>query len=789
MSESIIVNQLKPPFLLVLVLALVGFALLYGGMELLLLGGSLYYLCSGLAILLVAWMSWNRNPAAVVSYLVLLISTVIWSIYEVGYDVWALIPRIVAPTFFAGLFLLPVYRRKLKVNRLIYLMTITVMLVAMALLAFSYSITRYTPQSINFTKENLSRHEEGLIHNWSSLGGTDTGSKHIDAAQIHRGNLSELELAWTYKISQEVDSEVTLGSVTPLSINGRLYFCASNNLLITLDADTGEEIWRYDPHTDLEHVPYKTCRGVAYHTSKERKNMACRSRILAGTLDNRLLAVDAQTGAVCDDFGRDGFVDLNAGLGNILPGYRYVTSPPTVLGDVAVVGGFVFDNQSTDEPSGVVKGFDVETGDLLWAWDFLSPKGISWDSSMPNFPKNTPNFWSLGIGDADLGLVYLPTGNTPPDFYGGHRTPAQDRYGSSVVALDVTTGDLRWSFQTVHHDLWDYDVPAQPIFVEWGSGAEQIPALILATKRGEIFILDRRNGEPLTSVVERLVPQGNLPNGEWTSKTQPFSVGFPSFAPDDLSEKSMWGATPLDQLWCRIRFLGSRYEGKFTPQSEQGALNYPGNFGVFNWGGMSLDTRRGVLVVNASYFPWYLQLIKRPKADRLGIVPYGEPSTPPELRTGGSEIYYAQAGTPYAVDSRPFTSPLGYPCHQPPWGELAAIDLASRTIIWRRPLGTTEDVAPFGLPLPTGVFNIGGAITTSSGLIFIGAAIDDYIRAFDVNTGEELWKSRLPAGGQATPVSYVTPSGRQFVVISAGGHGALATKLGDYIVAYALPRP
>ena len=332
MSESIIVNQLKPPFLLVLVLALVGFALVYGGMELLLLGGSLYYLCSGLAILLVAWMSWNRNPAAVVSYLVLLISTVIWSIYEVGYDVWALIPRIVAPTFFAGLFLLPVYRRKLKVNRLIYLMTITVMFVAMALLAFSYSITRYTPQSINFTKENLSRHEEGLIHNWSSLGGTDTGSKHIDAAQIHRGNLSELELAWTYKISQEVDSEVTLGSVTPLSINGRLYFCASNNLLITLDAETGEEIWRYDPHTDLEHVPYKTCRGVAYHTSKERKNMACRSRILAGTLDNRLLAVDAQTGAVCDDFGRDGFVDLNAGLGNILPGYRYVTSPPTVLG-------------------------------------------------------------------------------------------------------------------------------------------------------------------------------------------------------------------------------------------------------------------------------------------------------------------------------------------------------------------------------------------------------------------------------------------------------------------------
>ena len=300
-------------------------------------------------------------------------------------------------------------------------------------------------------------------------------------------------------------------------------------------------------------------------------------------------------------------------------------------------------------------------------------------------------------------------------------------------------------------------------------------------------MLDRRDGKALTEVEEQSVPQTDLPEGEWLSKTQPFSVGFPSFSPDDLNEKTMWGATPIDQLWCRIKLLETKYEGKFTPQSEQGALNYPGNFGVFNWGGMSADTTRDILVVNTAYFPWYQKLIKREEADKLGIVPYGESSEIKYISTG-PEIYYAQAGTPYAVDSRPFASPLGYPCHAPPWGELAAIDLKSQKIMWKRPLGTTEEVAPFGLALPTGVFNIGGPITTSQGLIFIGAAIDDHFRAFNINNGEELWKAKLPAGGQATPISYVSSSGKQYVVIAAGGHAPLDTKLGDYIVAYALSR-
>ena len=785
--EKSFLNQPKPFLVFSLVFSIIGLFLFLGGVQLMFLGGSLYYLLSGIILLVIAWTGLNNKASAAILYQLLLAATIVWSIYEVGFDVWGLIPRLVAPAVLGVIFLLPPIQKRLSLNKLINLITSIVMLLVLVLLGFSFFNSTFKAKSEDLSYENFHAKPIDSIFNWTSVGGSLTGSKHVEASQINRGNVTELKPAWVYKVSSAEDSDITLSSVTPLSVDDRLFFCASNNLLISLDAETGEEIWKYDPKTDLEHVPYKSCRGVAFHASNKNDKQSCQARIVAGTLDNRLLAVDANTGLPCNDFGKNGVIDLNIGLGEILPGYRYVTSPPTIMKNIVIVGGFIYDNQSAYEPSGVVKAFDVATGELLWAWDFLSPKGIKWDPSQPNFVKNTPNFWSIGAGDEDLGLVYLPTGNTPPDFYGGHRSPEQDRYASSVVALDISTGDVKWSFQTVYHDVWDYDVPSQPVLVNWNSESERIPALILATKRGEIFVLDRRDGKPLTEIEERSVPQTNLPEGEWLSKTQPFSVGFPSFAPDDLNEKKMWGATPIDQLWCRIKLLETRYEGKFTPQSEQGALNYPGNFGVFNWGGMSADTTRDILVVNTAYFPWYQRLIKREEADKLGIVPYGESSEINNV-SSGPEIYYAQAGTPYAVDSRPFTSPLGYPCHAPPWGELAAIDLKSQKIMWKRPLGTTEEVAPFGLALPTGVFNIGGPITTSQGLIFIGAAIDDHFRAFNINNGEELWKAKLPAGGQATPISYVSSSGKQYVVIAAGGHAPLNTKLGDYIVAYALSR-
>ncbi len=785
--ENSFLNQPKPFLVFSLFFSVIGLFLFLGGIQLVLVGGSLYYLITGIILLVIAWAVGNKKTIAAILYQCLLGATVVWSVYEVGFDIWGLVPRLVAPTVLGLIFLLPPVQKRLSLSKFINLTTLIVISLISGLLGFSFFNSIFKVESGDLVSENFNSKPTDFIYNWSTVGGSLTGTKHIQASQISRNNVADLIPAWIYEVSTNTDSDITLSSVTPLSVDDKLFLCASNNLLISLDAETGEELWRHDPEINLEHVPYKSCRGVAFHSANEKKNGNCQSRILAGTLDNRLIAVDANTGRPCEKFGQNGALDLNIGLGKILPGYRYVTSPPVIMGNVAIVGGFIYDNQSAYEPSGVVKAFDVDNGELLWAWDFLSPKGIRWDPTQADFTKNTPNFWSMGSGDEDLGLVYLPTGNTPPDFYGGHRSPEQDRYASSVVALEISSGDVKWSFQTVYHDVWDYDVPSQPVLVEWNTGTETVPALILATKRGEIFVLDRRNGQPLTDVKEQVVPQTDIPEGEWLSKTQPFSVGFPSFAPDDLDEEAMWGATPIDQLWCRIKFLEIRYEGKFTPQSEQGALNYPGNFGVFNWGGMSVDTTRDILVVNTAYFPWYQRLIKREEADKLGIVPYGESSKGTNISTSGPEIYYAQAGTPYAVDSRPFISPLGYPCHAPPWGELAAIDLKSQKVKWRRPLGTTEEVAPLGLTFPTGVFNIGGPITSSQGLIFIGAAIDDYIRAFDIDNGEELWKARLPAGGQATPISYVSSSGEQYVVIAAGGHAPLDTKLGDYLLAYKLP--
>jgi quinoprotein glucose dehydrogenase/quinate dehydrogenase (quinone) len=355
------------------------------------------------------------------------------------------------------------------------------------------------------------------------------------------------------------------------------------------------------------------------------------------------------------------------------------------------------------------------------------------------------------------------------------------------VALDVETGDVRWHYQTVTHDIWDYDIASQPVAVQWIVSGEEVPALLVPTKRGEIFVLDRATGEPLTVVEERPVPQ-RPERGEWLAETQPFSVGMPSFAPIPLEEGSMWGATLLDQLWCRIEFRRARYEGLFTPQSTQGSIVFPGAFGVMNWGSVSVDPERDLVLVNTSYLPWYQQLIPRERADELGIVPWGTSDGRQPVRPKGQEIYYAQAGTPYAIDSRPFLSPLGYPCNEPPWGELVAVNMTDRDIAWRIPLGTTRDVAPFGLSLPTGIFNIGGSVTTKGGLTFIAATVDNVIRAFDTETGEELWKARLPAGGQSNPISYVSEEGRQFVVIAAGGHIPMATKAGDFVLAYALPQ-
>lgn len=780
----------RPPLGLAITLAVLGLVFLFGGSQLAMSGGSWYYVLTGIGFFVVTILVLQRKSTAILAYAALLGYTIVWAIFESGFEVWALMPRITAPAIFGVWFTLPWVRQKLNAGRKENTVILTLVATSVVVLWGSYLSNKFIPS--NNVKPLVSQHaaSEDSSNSWTHYGGDERGQRFVTSTQIDKHNVGNLELAWSYRVSSGMHGDVQMDSIssaesTPIEISGRLFFCTSNNVAISLDAETGEELWRYNPRVSLDPATHRVCRGVAHHLGDEL-SAQCNSRLLMGTLDNRLISINAEDGHLCSDFGEGGFINLNEGLGEVLPGYVYVTSPPTVINGVVVVGSFVFDNQSTDEPAGVVRGYDAVSGQLLWAWDVQSPQALAPLQPGEQYPRNSPNVWSVASADAELGLVFLPTGNTPPDFFGGQRTEAQDRYPSSVVALDVQTGNVRWSFQTVNHDIWDFDIAAQPVLIEWPTERGTRPGLIVPTKRGEVFVVDRETGEPLTPVVQRPVPQ-NPEVGEWLADTQPFSVGLPSFAPADLDETSMWGATPIDQMWCRLRFLKSRYEGQFTPQSTQGTISFPGAFGIINWGSVSVDPDRLLMVVNTSYLPWYQKLIARSDADKLGIAPWGSPSERPAGGHSGREIFYAQAGTPYAIDSRPFLSPLGLPCHEPPWGELSVVDLGEGKIIWRRPLGHTGEVAPFGVPLPMGVFNIGGSLTTRSGLTFIAATIDDYFRAFDVDTGQELWKTKLPAGGQSNPISYVSREGRQYVVIAAGGHVPMKTKTGDYLLAYALP--
>jgi quinoprotein glucose dehydrogenase len=397
------------------------------------------------------------------------------------------------------------------------------------------------------------------------------------------------------------------------------------------------------------------------------------------------------------------------------------------------------------------------------------------------YTAGTPNVWSLSAVDENLNLVFVPTGNASPDIWGGKRRPFDDQYSTAIVALDLATGRPRWTFQAVHHDLWDYDIPAQPVLVDLPIGGETRPALIQITKTGDIFVLDRRTGEPIVPVTECAVPQGAAP-GDYTSKTQPFSAMTVRGPP--LTEASMWGITPLDQLWCRIRFREARYEGLFTPPGERPTINYPGSIGAASWGGIGIDRSRNILVSNNNSIAYYMQLISRAQA----------PEETRAIHDPTSYEWLPMEQTPYVARIHPFLGPFDIPCNQPPWGRIQAFDLVTGRSLWNHSIGTARDSGPFGirtfLPVSIGTPTQGGPITTAGGLTFIAATADNYLRAFDTQTGHELWRGRLPAGGQATPMTFMSPkSGRQFVVVSAGGHPALRTTRGDYVVAFALPKP
>ena len=623
---------------------------------------------------------------------------------------------------------------------------------------------------------------------WPAYGGTHHGTRYSPLGQITPENVAQLERAWEFQTGvmppeDAGESQRWSPENTPLKIDDDLYICTPTNVVVSIDARSGEEEWRYEPGVAPEILSIGACRGLAYFEDPEADpETLCARRIISGTEDGRLFALDADLGELCTDFGLNGQIDLEDGIGDTVPGWIGVTSAPTIIRGIVVVGYNVNDNEAEDAPSGVVRGYDAVTGELVWAWDLGNPDSRTAPPEGEVYTRGTPNMWTTAAADEELGLVYLPLGNSAVDYYGSNRSELENEYATSIVAVDVTTGDDVWHFQTVYHDVWDYDLGGQPALVDFPTENGTVPALILSSKQGEIYVLNRETGEALFEVEERETPQGGV-EPDYISPVQPFST-YHSLAMDPIEERDMWGMTPLDQLWCRIQFHDSSYEGIYTPPTtDEWYIQYPGYNGGQDWGSMAVDQERGILIANYNDVPNRLRLVPRSEADEAGM------STAIfDDGVGGDP----QIGAPYAIDINvgwrdDFTKLM---CKQPPYGGIRAIDLATGETLWDQPFGSARANGPFNiptfLPFDIGTPNNGGPVVTAGGLIFIAATTDNMIRAFDIETGEELWSDVLPAGGQATPIVYEF-DGVQYLVMMAGGHTPMETILGDHVIAWTLP--
>jgi quinoprotein glucose dehydrogenase len=764
-------------------------ALAGGGLWLAALGGSLFYIIAGLGIVITGILLIRGRASALWVFAAVLFATLFWAIWEIGFDWWPLAARgdVIYPL--ALWLLTPWVTRNLSVPATSSIRAVTlplwvgVVVGAIVLLIginSSYGEIDGTIAAAGPAPQ-VSRPDPQPDDDWRAYGRTQLGQRYTPQSQITPANVANLKVAWTFHTGDlpgKNDPGETTFEVTPIKVRDTLYLCSPHQRLFALDAKTGQLRWSYDPKVqDNPTFQHLTCRGVSYHESASAgSSTECAREIFLPVNDGRMIALDAGTGQSCQRFGDHGTLNLLAGMGVTTAGFYEPTSPPVVGDKIIVIAGSVIDNYSTEEPSGVVRGFDIETGQLVWAWDAGNPDENELPSPTHTYTNNSPNSWIAASYDPQLGLVYLPMGVQTPDIWGGNRSPASERYSSALVALDINTGKRAWSYQTVHHDLWDMDLPAQPTLADINTANGVVPAIIQPTKTGNLFVLDRRNGRPIVPAPERPVPQDAAP-GDHVAPTQPFSEL--TFRPEQkLTGADMWGATIFDQLACRILFHQMRYEGTFTPPSLQGTLVFPGNLGMLEWGGIAVDPVRQIAIANPIAIPFVSKLLPRGPDN---------PTAPNDQHPSGSEIgVQPMYGTPYGVVLHPFLSPIGLPCKRPPWGYIAGIDLKTKSIAWMHRNGTIRDSAPVPLPFKMGVPSLGGPMTTAGGVAFLTSTADYFIRAYDVTNGRQLWEDRLPAGAQSTPMSYAI-DGKQYVVTAAGGHGSFGTKVGDYVIAYALP--
>jgi len=615
---------------------------------------------------------------------------------------------------------------------------------------------------------------------WPHYGHDAGGMRYSPLSQINRENVASLKVAWTFHTGDISDGKGRRKrsgfESTPLMVDSTLYLTTPFNRVIALDPETGTQRWAYDPKIALDgdYGDGLVNRGVSTWLDPARAaGQPCRRRIFEVTQDARLVVIDAATGSPCADFGKAGQVSLRD-VSGYYAGWYHMTSPPAIIDDLVIVGSAIDDNHRADMARGVVRAYDARTGALRWSWDPLPANRVGNAKTQP-FRSGAANAWSVMAVDTERDLVFVPTGSPSPDYYGGLRV-GDNKWANSVVALRAKTGDFVWGFQLVHHDLWDFDSAAPPLLTTVHRDGKDVPVVIQGNKSGLLYVLNRDTGKPVFPVEERPVPQSDVP-GEKTSPTQPFPLAPPPLAAHALAADQAWGPTAEDREACRKTISQLRNEGIFTPPSLKGTLMVPGNIGGMTWSGYAFDPQHSLLVTNTNNIVAGARLIPRAKYDQRGS--HDEDGD-----------YGDQTGAPYGLFRRFLQSPSDLPCSAPPWGLLTAVDMNEGKIRWQVPLGSMQDFGgAHAQEIPPGSISLGGPIVTAGGIVFIAGTTDSFLRGFDIETGKELWKAKLPAGANATPMTYrLANSGKQYLVVAAGGHPKITEEqLGDALVAFTLP--